>query len=205
MSTTRSKFPPNPDAGGNPPPVQTWLEYGARLTFVRGDMSQAKFAAKIGVHKNTLGNYERGEREVSASALRSMVYLGWNANWLLTGEEPKRLDDYGTPHTTAMQVREPAKTRVAPASQQEVALNMDALFFAIAAVLAEESQSGTRLPLSEHVARVAHAYRMHAYSEANQVSLQAGHDYASRAAAADSTAPTFYATALTGSKPPESG
>lgn len=55
-------------------------------------MSQAVFAPKIGVHKNTLGNYERGEREISATALRSLVHMGWNANWLLTGEGPERLE-----------------------------------------------------------------------------------------------------------------
>lgn len=163
-------------------------------------------ATRMGVYKNTYARYERGEREPSASELVCLCKEGWNVNWLLTGEGPERLDAYAIAERDGVtRCREPTETRAASASQRDVPLNMDALFFAVAAALAEESQSGTRLPLSEHVARVAHAYRMHAYSEANQVSLQAGHDYASRAAAADSTAPTFYATALTGSKPPESG
>lgn len=71
---------------------QTWLQYGSRLIKIRGEASQAQFAPKIGVHKNTLGHYERGTRELGADALRSLVYAGWNANWVLTGQEPERLD-----------------------------------------------------------------------------------------------------------------
>ena len=34
-----------------------------RLKIIRGDLTQAEFAAKLGIHKNTLGRYERGESE----------------------------------------------------------------------------------------------------------------------------------------------
>ena len=71
---------------------QTWLQYGSRLIQIRGEKSQAQFAPKLGVHKNTLGHYERGARELGADALRSLVYAGWNANWVLTGEGPERID-----------------------------------------------------------------------------------------------------------------
>lgn len=91
MSKASKQFPPEPSTGGNASPVQSWLQYGARLVHVRGSESQATFAPKIGVHKNTLGHYERGTREVGADALRSLVYLGWNANWLLTGEGAERI------------------------------------------------------------------------------------------------------------------
>lgn len=74
---------------------QTWLQYGSRLIQIRGEKSQAQFAPKIGVHKNTLGHYERGTRELGADALRSLVYAGWNANWVLTGEGPERLQAAG--------------------------------------------------------------------------------------------------------------
>lgn len=200
MSRLTIQFPPESDPGEN-----SRKSRGERLARIRGAEPQAAFASKIGAHKNTYGHWERGRTDIAADAIAALVELGWNANWLLTGEGPERLDAYPSARGEPVRLREDRhETRAAPSSQQEVALNMDALFFAIAAVLAEESQSGTRLPLGEHVARVAHAYRMHAYSEANQVSLQAGHDYATRAAAADSAASTFYATALTGSKPPES-
>jgi len=65
---------------------------GSRLTHVRGELSQAEFAKLIGVHKNSVGNYERGDREIGAEALAGYVRLGWNANWVLTGEGPERLD-----------------------------------------------------------------------------------------------------------------
>lgn len=64
---------------------------GGRLTYVRGSKSQAEFADEAGIHKNTLGNYERAEREMGALPLIRLVRLGWNANWLLTGEGPERL------------------------------------------------------------------------------------------------------------------
>ncbi|MGO1072597.1 helix-turn-helix domain-containing protein [Lysobacter sp. CA199] len=91
MNKVKKQFPPEAPAGVNAPPVQSWLQYGSRLIHIRGSESQATFAPKIGVHKNTLGHYERGTREVGADALRSLVYLGWNANWLLTGEGAERI------------------------------------------------------------------------------------------------------------------
>ena len=91
MTARKNEFPPAQPTGGNSPPVQTWLQYGSRLVHIRGEVSQAVFGPKIGVHKNTLGHYERGTREVGADALRSLVYLGWNANWILTGEGPEQL------------------------------------------------------------------------------------------------------------------
>jgi transcriptional regulator with XRE-family HTH domain len=64
---------------------------GERIAYVRGSKSQAEFAEEAGIHKNTLGNYERAEREMGALPLIRLVRLGWNANWLLTGEGPERL------------------------------------------------------------------------------------------------------------------
>lgn len=93
MKGAKKGFAPSASPGANAPPVQSWLQYGSRLINVRGEKSQAAFAPKLGVHKNTLGHYERGTRELGADALRSLVFLGWNANWLLTGEGPERLND----------------------------------------------------------------------------------------------------------------
>lgn len=66
-------------------------ETGRRLREVRGELSQAAFADKAGVHKNTLGGYERGERSPDAEFLRALVMLGYNVNWVLTGEGPERI------------------------------------------------------------------------------------------------------------------
>jgi transcriptional regulator with XRE-family HTH domain len=68
------------------------FQIGQRLAHVRGVKSQADFAKELGIHKNTLGAYERIEREISATALARLVDIGWNANWLLTGEGPERMD-----------------------------------------------------------------------------------------------------------------
>lgn len=65
-----------------------------RLVHIRGRESQAGFALKVGVHKNTWGYYERGEREISAEALVGLAALGWSPLWVLTGQGPERLPEY---------------------------------------------------------------------------------------------------------------
>ncbi|MCC5074336.1 helix-turn-helix domain-containing protein [Xanthomonas campestris] len=65
---------------------------GERLALIRGHRSQAEFAPVVGIHKNTLGTYERGERELGASALMGYARLGWNINWVLMGDGPDRLE-----------------------------------------------------------------------------------------------------------------
>jgi hypothetical protein len=67
-------------------------EIGERLTRIRGQQSQAAFAPAVGIHKNTLGTYERGEREPGAAALLGYATLGWNINWVLTGNGPEQLE-----------------------------------------------------------------------------------------------------------------
>lgn len=49
-------------------------------------------AGVLGVAGRTYANYERDERLPDADALQKLVEEGWNANWLLTGEGPERLD-----------------------------------------------------------------------------------------------------------------
>ncbi|WP_055099189.1 helix-turn-helix domain-containing protein [Alloalcanivorax xenomutans] len=61
-------------------------EIGSRITHIRGQESQAQFAKKLGVHKNTVGNYERGDRTPDAAFLKALVRLGVNVHWILTGE-----------------------------------------------------------------------------------------------------------------------
>lgn len=58
---------------------------GSRLTLIRGSMSQAAFAEKLGVHKNSLGNYERENRTPDAGFLAKLIANGYDCNWLLTG------------------------------------------------------------------------------------------------------------------------
>lgn len=46
----------------------------------------------LGVALRTYANYERNEREPDAQVLARLVKAGWNANWVLTGAGPERLE-----------------------------------------------------------------------------------------------------------------
>jgi transcriptional regulator with XRE-family HTH domain len=70
---------------------------GKRLEHIRGDESQAAFAARLGVHKNSWGNYERDEREISVGALQALAKLGWNPLWVLTGEGDEKISANANP------------------------------------------------------------------------------------------------------------
>jgi phage repressor protein C with HTH and peptisase S24 domain len=59
---------------------------GERLSQIRGTKSQGAFAEELGVHKNSLGHYERGNRVPDAETLLKLVEMGFDANWLLTGK-----------------------------------------------------------------------------------------------------------------------
>lgn len=64
-------------------------ELGERIKRARGNLSQAEFAERIGVHKNTFGFYERGERVPDAEAVRAICdSFGVTSAWLLFGVEP---------------------------------------------------------------------------------------------------------------------
>jgi transcriptional regulator with XRE-family HTH domain len=58
-----------------------------RLKIIRGDLSQAEFAKRLGVHQNTLGRYERGVTEPDTSIARALCTIfGVEPRWLLLGE-----------------------------------------------------------------------------------------------------------------------
>lgn len=63
---------------------------GQRLIRIRGKDNAAVFAEKVGVHKNTLGRYESGERFPDAKFLEAIARLGINIHWLVTGVGPER-------------------------------------------------------------------------------------------------------------------
>lgn len=66
-------------------------DVGGRITLIRGSESQAAFAERIGVHKNTLGNYERNRNSPDAEFLKKMAQLGINTHWLVTGEGDQKI------------------------------------------------------------------------------------------------------------------
>lgn len=65
---------------------------GLRLRHIRASRTQPEMAAALGVAGRTYANYERDERVPDADTLALLVQDGWNANWLLTGEGPERLE-----------------------------------------------------------------------------------------------------------------
>lgn len=68
-----------------------------RIKQVRGTLNQEHFAIRLGVHKNTVGNYERG-REPDAEFCRAVRReFGISIDWLLTGAGPMHLADVAKP------------------------------------------------------------------------------------------------------------
>lgn len=60
---------------------------GERIRQLRGDLSQAEFASKIGVHKEMVGKYERGQNVPGGDVLTRMHdVFGVSLDWLLTGQ-----------------------------------------------------------------------------------------------------------------------
>ncbi|MCZ7451010.1 helix-turn-helix domain-containing protein [Agrobacterium rhizogenes] len=72
------------------PEVPSKTALGTRLRELRrklGDPERDVFAARLGVSKTTLGNYEKGDSEPTASVLNSYRHnFGANVLWILTGE-----------------------------------------------------------------------------------------------------------------------
>ena len=73
------------------------ITIGKRLEIVRGEESQADFAARVGVHPDCWSSYERDALEISAEALRELAIAGWNPIWVLTGEGSERISPTAHP------------------------------------------------------------------------------------------------------------
>jgi len=92
------------------------VDAGGRVRAVRGSLSQRKFAAAMGVHPNTLGRIERGERVPDLHFLKTLCrQYTVNARWLLLGEGRMRAGSFAPIATLAGGLREPA-ARAFPAS-----------------------------------------------------------------------------------------
>ena len=79
------------------------LTIGSRIAQVRASLTQGKFADSLGIHKNTLIRYEKGERLPDSSLLlriceRYNVDPGWlltgNLRNLFAGENVANIDEY---------------------------------------------------------------------------------------------------------------
>ena len=64
---------------------------GARIRELRGEMQLAELSDKLSIHKNTMANYERGNRFPDVKILLKIleVFPDTNPAWLLTGEGSK--------------------------------------------------------------------------------------------------------------------
>lgn len=70
---------------------------GHRVASIRGSVGQDAFATQMGVHKNTLARYERGERIPDADFLAKLADIGINVHWVVTGEGPARKGEDAAP------------------------------------------------------------------------------------------------------------
>ena len=67
---------------------EIFLETGARIRELRGDISQAEFAERIGVDRKTVVRWEGGERLPDGKSLLALMQVfGGSASYLLTGNE----------------------------------------------------------------------------------------------------------------------
>jgi transcriptional regulator with XRE-family HTH domain len=70
------------------------VQIGKRIKIVRGNLLQKDFAKQIGIHQNSLSQYEAGKREPGAEIISKMVATFDVApQWLLTGEGPMKKSD----------------------------------------------------------------------------------------------------------------
>ena len=71
------------------PGAVSWTAVGRRIRELRGfDLTQAEFAARVGISQTYLSHAERGKGEVGAEILlRIAREFGKTIEWLLTGED----------------------------------------------------------------------------------------------------------------------
>jgi len=72
----------------------TIIRFVKRIKIIRGDLYQDDFAAFLGVHRNTVKNWERGLKFPSGEVLiRLYEIFNVNLNWLLLGTGKPFLND----------------------------------------------------------------------------------------------------------------
>jgi transcriptional regulator with XRE-family HTH domain len=61
-----------------------------RIKELRGEMRQEDFAARLGLKKNTIGRFERGEQKPGFDDLQTILseFPDISPSWLLSGEGP---------------------------------------------------------------------------------------------------------------------
>ena len=76
--------------------VDLWspnLDITERIKAVRGKLSQEEFAQLLGVHKNSVGRYERGDSTPGMDFAEKVCFVyGVSPEWFLLGTGPMKLD-----------------------------------------------------------------------------------------------------------------
>ncbi|MCD6446960.1 MAG: helix-turn-helix domain-containing protein [Candidatus Marinimicrobia bacterium] len=68
------------------------MSIGERLKAIRKDLglSQEKFSGDLSIHLRSYVSYEQGYRSLPQNVILQLLQMGYNINWLLTGEEKMR-------------------------------------------------------------------------------------------------------------------
>ena len=94
-------------------------EIGRRISQIRGDTPQSGFAKSLGIHKNTLIRYEKGERLPDAEfVLKMHLVYKISPLWLLTGQGVIRRSH----ESIKSQLEEAKGTRLGDIDKSEFAL-----------------------------------------------------------------------------------
>lgn len=81
---------------------QNLIKIGERLQEVRGTMSKAEFSGALGIHSNSLANYESGKRALDVIVVSRLIErFKVDAGWLITGHAT----DDGDCQTAIAQIR----------------------------------------------------------------------------------------------------
>lgn len=64
------------------------MNIGERIRIARGNLSQAQFAARLGIHPKTVAKYESGKHGVGGAVLEAicLAFPEIDPAWLLTGQ-----------------------------------------------------------------------------------------------------------------------
>lgn len=91
------------------------MEIGKRITRIRSDITRKEFAESLGFHINTLGQYERGERNFTAKVLNKICEVYHVSHqWLLTGEGPMKKGENPPPPIAPAAPAQKAETLIVP-------------------------------------------------------------------------------------------
>lgn len=70
------------------------MDIAERIKIVRGNLSQDDFALKLGIHKSSLGRYERGDSVPGVDFAESLCFVfGISPQWFIFGTGPMHLTE----------------------------------------------------------------------------------------------------------------